>query len=166
MSINICKICSIKFYVKPYHELAGFGKYCSRACHHKGMQEGKVLNCFMCNKEIYRSTAKLKNSKSEKYFCGKSCQTKWRNTQYTRENHKNWKDGEGIDYRSIMINSNNPEICTLCNIEDKRILAVHHIDEDRKNNKLDNLMWLCHNCHHTVHYDKVYKQSFKEKIKY
>jgi predicted HNH restriction endonuclease len=31
------------------------------------------------------------------------------------------------------------------------VLAVHHVDQNRTNNKVTNLAWLCHNCHHLVH---------------
>ena len=50
-----------------------------------------------------------------------------------------------------MKRSHTPKVCTLCQITDVRVMAVHHIDEDRTNNKIENLVWLCHNCHHLVH---------------
>ena len=37
--------------------------------------------------------------------------------------------------------------CYDCGIIDKRILVIHHIDADRKNGKIDNLIPVCHNCH-------------------
>jgi predicted HNH restriction endonuclease len=40
-----------------------------------------------------------------------------------------------------------------------RVLAVRHIDQNHKNNNVENLAWLCHNCHHLVHNDKV-EQTF------
>jgi predicted HNH restriction endonuclease len=43
-------------------------------------------------------------------------------------------------------------VCVLCKVSDKRILAVHHKDNNRKNNKVENLVWLCHNCHILVHH--------------
>jgi hypothetical protein len=52
----------------------------------------------------------------------------------------------------------------LCSTKDERVLAVHHIDHNRLNNKLDNLAWLCHNCHHLVHHDNVEKHRFLEKL--
>ena len=92
----------------------------------------------------------LKGSKSGKFFCGKSCQTIWRNGKYIQENHPNWKDGRH-SYRGVINRNKVLPICRLCKANDKRVLAVHHIDEDRTNNTIENLAWLCHNCHHLVH---------------
>ena len=51
-----------------------------------------------------------------------------------------------------------PNKCSVCNYnEDVSILEVHHIDENRKNNKLENLIILCPNCHKklTIHKYKL-----------
>ena len=55
-------------------------------------------------------------------------------------------------------------ICKRCGLDDKRVLAVHHIDQNHFNNKPENLTWLCQNCHFLVHHDKVEKQKFLAKI--
>ena len=154
-----CKICGQEFYVKKSHLLVGWGKYCSRSCHHKGMQLREKHYCFICSKEIYKTPTQLKRSKSLKFFCGKSCQTKWRNTQYVGPMHLNWKDGRAA-YRSVMTRNNIAPICFHCNSKDKRVLAVHHINENHLNNNVKNLAWVCHNCHYLVHNDKVEKQKF------
>lgn len=36
----------------------------------------------------------------------------------------------------------------------KSVLNVHHIDRNRTNNKLENLIILCPNCHSIEHYNK------------
>ena len=41
--------------------------------------------------------------------------------------------------------------CELCATVDERVIVVHHKDKNRTNNKLDNLAWLCRNCHYIVH---------------
>jgi len=41
--------------------------------------------------------------------------------------------------------------CAVCGwAEDERILEVHHKDEDRSNNALDNLIILCPTCHRKI----------------
>ncbi len=82
-----CNTCENKFYAKPSHVKRGWGKYCSRKCHHQGMRVGKIVQCFTCNKDIHRNSNRIKRSKSKKYFCSKSCQTKWRNVQYVGSKH-------------------------------------------------------------------------------
>jgi predicted HNH restriction endonuclease len=52
----------------------------------------------------------------------------------------------------------------LCGKDDKRIIAVHHIDKNRSNNKLKNLAWLCYNCHFLVHHYSEIREKFLLKI--
>jgi 5-methylcytosine-specific restriction endonuclease McrA len=44
------------------------------------------------------------------------------------------------------------EVCSRCGNKDRRVLTVHHKDGNRKNNKIDNLEWLCRNCHCIIHW--------------
>jgi len=164
MPVVKCKICPNDFYVKPSHLKMGYGKYCSSKCQYQGRKTGKIVGCFICEKETYKSQKALNGSLSKKYFCSKSCQTKWRNTEFIGSKHANFIHGHA-SYRSILGRHKIPKICALCNIRDSRILAVHHLDENHKNNELENLSWLCHNCHFLVHHDSLEKQKFLGKNK-
>lgn len=150
MPIVKCKLCSTKFYAKPFWVKRGFGNYCSAKCQHLGRRTGKMVRCFICGKEVYKQLKALKHSQSKKYFCSKSCQTKWRNAVFIGKKHANWKHGE-YAYKSILLRHKVIPKCLLCQVEDRRVLAVHHVDGNHKNNRLANLTWLCHNCHHLVH---------------
>jgi hypothetical protein len=152
--IRKCKVCSAEFETKPFFVRNGGGIYCSKDCHYTGIKKGKNVPCFVCGKETYKSLRSLNRSKSKKFFCGKSCQTKWRNTEFIGAKHANWKNGEHA-YRSVLSRNKIPKVCRLCRTKDERVLAVHHIDRDRKNNILSNLAWLCHNCHFLVHNHRV-----------
>ena len=158
MPIVSCKFCSKSFSSKPSWILKGFGKFCSASCHHQSLRSGKEVKCFICGKDSYKTLKALKNSKSKKYFCGKSCQTKWRNSEFIGKKHSNWTTGE-YSYRSVLKRNGVIPVCKLCKTKDRRILAVHHIDENHSNNEIKNLTWLCHNCHFLVHHDNVEKQK-------
>jgi len=146
-----CIVCFSKMYAKPFHLKKGWGKYCSKKCQNQSQMIGEYVECSNCNKEIYRSPKELRVSKSRNFFCNKSCQATWKNKNILYgENHKNWKNGENA-YRNIMKRSKKKAICTHCNTTDFRVLVVHHIDKNRQSNHIDNLQWLCHNCHHLVH---------------
>lgn len=147
-------LCKKRFKAKPSWIKNGHGKYCSVRCQHAGARTGKEVLCFMCGKNVYRSGKSLRGSKSKKFFCGKSCQTKWRNAYFSGERHANWIHGRA-SYRSVLNRTCVPKRCRRCGLGDVRVLAVHHIDRDKNNNKPSNLMWLCHNCHHLIHHDKV-----------
>lgn len=161
-----CKICYSQFYAKPSLLKVGWGKYCSITCQRKGQKKGKIVHCFMCHKEVYRQLKALNGSKSKKYFCGKSCQTIWRNSiEFIGSRHPNWQGGHSSDsYRRILKRTGIKEMCKLCRNNDKRILAVHHIDHNHENNKQKNLTWLCHNCHFLVHHYQDLRKQLMETL--
>ncbi len=145
-----CKACKKKFETKPSHIGYGWAKFCSKSCARQSSKKGREVVCAVCTAAMYRSLRDINRSKSGKYFCNKSCQTLWRNQLYSGESHSNFKHGPA-SYREKMKRSNIEKICSLCRTQDIRVLAVHHLDENRKNNSFENLVYLCHNCHHLVH---------------
>ena len=163
MPIGECKICSKKFYAKPYFLRLGHAKYCSKECQYQGAKTGKMVFCSICNKEVYKRGRALNNSKSGKLFCSKSCQTKWRNSFFVGPKHANWKNGS-YEYKTILRRHKIPEICGVCKTKDSRVLATHHVDKNHRNNKLENLAWLCHNCHFLVHHYDVERKQFDVSI--
>ncbi len=154
-----CGVCSVEFYVKPSHLKIGWGKYCSNRCKAKSQTKGISIACDICQTVTYRLASQLKRSKSGKYFCSKTCQTKWRNSFFSEEKHPNWTGGETA-YRSILQRRSIPKECACCKLADKRILAVHHLDKNRKNNHESNLLWVCHNCHYLLHHDETFRITF------
>ena len=151
-----CKICQKEFYVKPNHLKLGWGKCCSRKCASLSRRRGKYIICDICGKESWKMPKDLKGSKSGKFFCGKSCQTRWRNSVYSGENHYLWQGGEHV-YRDKLIKSGQKMICKKCGLTDERVIVAHHINKNRKNTNLSNLVWLCRNCHWLAH---NYKEDF------
>lgn len=151
MLLVYCKICRKKFYVKPSWLKNGWGKYCSSICQYKARLKGKFVYCAICKKKIWRKPRQLKLSKSGKFFCSKSHQTLWRNSIFIGPRHPNWKGGEHIEHKNLLLKNGIKPICKLCGCRDKRVLAVHHLNRNKKDNKIKNLVWLCHNCHHLVH---------------
>ncbi len=156
----ICKICKNPFYTKPSHIQKGWGRYCSAKCKGIDQKNGRLVACSICGNETYCSKQRLFRTKSGRIFCSKSCQTVWRNKKFSGSKHKGWAGGFSR-YRTILEGVEGlPEKCSWCETEDKRVLAAHHVDGDHKNNDIKNLAWLCHNCHHLVHYDRVEGQNF------
>ncbi len=154
-----CKICSKMFYSKPSHLNKGWGKTCSIKCRNEILRTGKLVQCFSCQKEIYKDRSTILRSESNNFFCNKSCQTIWRNKLYTKEKHANWTTGIS-SYRNILKRENRSLVCVKCFTADSRILAVHHRDKNRNNNNVDNLTWLCHNCHYLVHHYEAESMGF------
>lgn len=159
-----CLICSKDFYAKPFFIKMGAGKYCSNTCAALGRTKGEQRPCHFCGEISYKQKRDIERSKSGFLFCSKSCQTNWRNKYYSGDKHANFKFGLHT-YRRLLKNDPQKKECTLCKTEDIRTLAVHHIDQNRKNNTVDNLSWLCHNCHHLVHHYEQEKLKFMSNIK-
>lgn len=97
-----------------------------------------IKTCLCCGKEfstIYRGV-------KEQTTCSRACS----NTYYrSGENNGNWLGGHS-SYRSKAL-AHYTNKCVDCGTEDIRVLQVHHIDSNRYNSKLDNLVILCANCH-------------------
>ncbi len=146
-----CIKCSAKFYAKPRHLKKGWGKFCSQKCQFSSQRNGKYFHCDICQKIVYRSKRQIAHSRIGKFFCNKSCFAVWKNANlFIGENHARWLHGENA-YRNIMKRSGIEPICSDCGINNFKVLVVHHIDRNRKNNLIDNLKWLCFNCHHLEH---------------
>lgn len=153
MTFVSCIGCGKEFRSKPSWIKRGYGKYCSRKCQHKAARKGRTVHCHTCGSPVYRKPKDLERSKSGKFFCNKKCQTQWRNQLYTGPKHRNFTNGKST-YRAALSRSGAPKRCGRCSSNDVRVLAVHHIDKDRTNNKIENLAWLCHNCHYLIHHYK------------
>ncbi len=152
MPIFKCKICDRPFYVKPSHQKLGWGKYCSTFCRSTSQIKGRDVICDVCGRKIHRSPYQIIHSRSKLFFCTKKCQTLWRNKYFIGDKHANWKSGES-SYREILKRANVEEKCKLCGIDNRILLSVHHVDHNRQNNEIPNLMWLCFNCHFLIHHD-------------
>lgn len=159
MATSICRKCKKEFYVKPSRLKKGFGIYCTRKCSDYGRKTGKYVKCCVCKTKVYKELNDLNKSLSKKYFCTRKCHLKLLSSIKVGKNHPNWKYGE-FTYKRILKNSSIDKKCVLCKKDDKRILIVHHIDKNRKNNKVNNLSWLCYNCHYLVHHYNNVEREF------
>lgn len=148
---KVCIVCGKELLIKRWHANKGWGKYCSKRCQAKAQIKGRWLACDYCGKDIYRTPKDFKRSKSNKFFCSVGCHCSWEN-KYKRcgENAPNWITGR-TSYRALLKRCGKVEKCSVCGIDDKRLLVVHHCDSNRKNNNPENLEWLCRNCHCLAH---------------
>jgi hypothetical protein len=146
-----CRICGNIIWLKRCHAKRGWGKYCSKKCQGKAQVKGRWIDCDHCGERIWRQPKDIKRSKSKKFFCSVSCHCAWENkNRRCGENAPNWITGKTA-YRQLLKRCGRPEKCRMCGVEDKRVLVVHHMDSNRRNNKPENLEWLCRNCHCIIH---------------
>ena len=109
----------------------------------------KTTKCIVCGREGEKMHGK---------YCH-SCDYK-RNKKWFDKRHK---DRKNTGYYNNIDNSKYKyynkarkhygEICADCTWNKyPEILQVHHIDEDRSNNSIENLVVLCPTCHNTRHF--------------
>lgn len=82
------------------------------------------------------------------------------------ENNSNWRGGLSFKpydfmfnkYTKIIVNERDKFICQLCrvNVLNNKNLAVHHIDYNKKNSSLNNLITLCKRCNSKVNFNRTY----------
>lgn len=157
-SLVTCNHCKNKFEVENkyinYNEKKGWNLYCSQECKLLAKKKSKIFNCHTCGKPVVKSPSTVKKSISGNVFCSRSCSTIFTNSEYkTGERNPNYIDGISC-YRKKKLN-NSIEKCEDCGNTDIRVLEVHHIDQNRRNNSLDNLALLCANCHKIRHHENV-----------
>jgi len=106
-------------------------------------------NCPVCGNEFETKVG----SKQEKTTCSYSC-----SNSYFRSgsSNPNWKLES---YRTTCFGYHKKE-CIICG--ENKIVAVHHYDENRKNNSPENLIPMCPTHHQYVH--SRYKNEVKNKI--
>ena len=148
-----CIVCGKTFYCTKKHITREIKynlntcRFCSISCHYEDKRKGVKSVCSFCGKEIYVPERGLKKSKTGNFYCSKKCGNLHKNL--LREQSGEWKDSYST-YRKRALNHYEKK-CFCCGWEeDERILEVHHIDEDRNNNDIDNLCILCPTCHRKI----------------
>lgn len=129
----------------------GWNFYCEN-CRNIGRRKRIKHTCAHCGREFERIQS-AKKSKNGLYFCSQSCAASYNNSHYrTGANNPNWIDGthKGSSYITLAFR-NYKHKCVMCGLEEECCLQVHHIDCDRYNSSVENLIILCANCHSRIH---------------
>jgi len=139
----------------------------------KKPKTGKWVVCPICGTKKYKKLCHLKRSKT--LFCSKECFNKSKkgiippNLEQARakspiqkgKNNINWKGGVvrpysdnwtgSLHYKVWQRDNNTCQDCGKRGIS-RMDLVVHHIDFDKKNCDIDNLILVCRSCHLKRHW--------------
>lgn len=128
--------------------------FCSITCKVEYRKKNKKIECLFCKDEFLpiRSTIK---------FCSKNCAYEWRKCK-TKLNPGSWlengyrviytSDGKGIkEHRKVMEEYLGREL--------KKSEAVHHINGNKEDNRIENLMIMTHSEHSKLHREKDKRQE-------
>jgi hypothetical protein len=133
-----CQVCQ-----KEFHHISSRcnkAKYCSRLCYHRSQKwrGSKEFKCIKCNKKFMSSPSRGCK------FCTIKCRGEY---QRKTETYASF-----VNVRKAMKRRGLIEKCEKCGYNEvKDILGIHHKDENRKNNKIENLMIVCPTCHSLIH---------------
>ncbi len=145
--------------------------FCSRKC--KAAYQHRIpiptrtavtLPCATCGKPVVRTPATI----MKRAFCSLACAAAIHFGK--RENHHMWRGGNHISRyppefshrlrKEIRIRDGN--MCCVCKAtpegkpsRHRRSLEIHHRDEDKTNNRAENLITLCCACHKKVHMNRL-----------
>lgn len=109
------------------------------------------VECAYCGKKFIRPNSKLINSKSGLYFCCREhkdlAQRIVSGEEFTTMRPAHYGTIGITNYR-VRAFETYPHKCAVCGWdEDEDILQVHHINENRQDNAIENLIILCPTCH-------------------
>ena len=149
----VCSLCGKKFLRKESHYNRGIKQgrkkfFCSTSCASKAQIKRIEVSCKICGKKFKVTPKRLKASKSGYLFCSYKCLNKGQRVEsgLTDMFPAHYKEGH-YTYREKALRTY-PHKCEVCGFDEfKAILEVHHIDGNRKNNEIDNLIILCPNHH-------------------
>ena len=139
-----CDVCGKKIYRRPC-EIARKtrGLFCNQTCYGKSQRKEKP--CIICGAAILAS--------AHKKTCSRVCSNKNRAGIHYNTGRRKDKVHSQKQLKMRLLEQRGKK-CERCNFSIYQILQVHHIDRNRKNNKLKNLELLCPNCHASEHYLK------------
>jgi len=143
-----CDFCGIIF-LKAKRFVKENGKnFCCKEHSQKGHKVEKIkLKCDYCGNTFYKNKSSLKGSKSGLYFCEKECKDKAQRIESGLTEIWPPHYNGSCNYRKIAL-KHYPNSCEICGYNKHiKMLQIHHIDSDRENNDIENLMVLCPNCH-------------------
>ena len=163
-----CQECNKKFEVKLYNNDR---KYCSHKCYWKAM-EGERRHNSKIKKECYECGEEFEAYESQdRKYCSYECY--WKATK--GKNAPTWEGGISFEPYGVEFNEDLKEVirnrdrrkCQICDkteLEKGEKLSVHHIDYDKKNNELGNLISLCRECHGKTSFNREYWKQYFYKV--
>lgn len=169
-----CKNCCEEF--KPAKANA---KFCSQKCmgefDHK--KNSIKLHCLVCG-TLFTT---IKAKKNTAVTCGMDCKNELHSSRMLGGGNSNWLGGKSFEpycpsfnkKLKVTVKSRDGNCCQLCGIHNDEnfsgngySLSIHHIDYDKFNNSLSNLISLCNSCHGKTNYNRnIWKEELSALLK-
>lgn len=157
--IRNCNHCNKEYNAEPRYLKRNQGYYCSRKCAANGnistrckKRDNNIVVCAYCDKRFPKRLSAIKKSKSGLHFCCRQHKDLAQRLGGLKEiQPSHYGTSKVPEYRQKAF-ENFEHKCFDCGWnKHSTILEVHHKDEDRSNNSLENLVILCPTCHQVRH---------------
>lgn len=137
-----CKQCN-KLFPKMKRKIGKYpNDFCSHECKSKNQIKKIEVQCGYCGKNFRIKPFRVKDNN----FCDRICKEKAQSYVGNRLLHCGKETGM-YSYRILAL-ANHGKRCEICQYDDIiNLLDSHHIDHDRTNFSIENLMVLCVMCH-------------------
>ena len=139
-------------------------------------------------RKIGEANSKWKRSDALKKKVALAMKRHWENPEFKQkmleralslDKNPNWRGGKSFEPYSPSFNAvtrrkvreRDKDTCQICGVKQdewnghnhwKAKFCVHHINYNKSNSSMDNLILLCHRCHDKVHYDRDYWRKILE----
>jgi len=125
----VCPICNKTFY-RLQCQIKKGKTYCSRKCLTESQKHGSEIECEQCHKVFYRHFAEQDMGEKIHSFCSIPCYFAWRKESVNPNTYR--KIGAIHEHRIVAEKVLGRKL--------KRGETVHHIDGNKKNNTVSNLV--------------------------
>lgn len=143
-----CLHCKTDF--STYRAPSKQAKYCSPRCAQLAKIKLVEIKCAYCKKSFQRHPSDLNHSKSGFRFCSKKCKGMAQRIGGIPEIMPSHYGTASEKYRNLFTIEELK--CYRCGYDEfPCAVEIHHKDEDRSNNKKENLIPLCACCHRALH---------------
>src|SRR5574343_354814 len=151
-----CKHCGIEFDFSTTSEKANHSRWCDKNPKRNEWDKTNQANekydlltdfsvvCEKCNTEFTVTERKKSHPQKNAYYCSRSCANSVGGEAKATKYHYD----EVASYTSVCWR-HHAKVCVVCG--ETKIVSVHHIDKNHKNNDPVNLIPLCPTHHQYVH---------------
>ena len=168
-----CEWCGREFEVKLAYSAER--RFCSRCCYGRWYSENlkgennpgwkgrKVeARCLWCNTKFWVKMWHIDRGFGK--FCSRACAGRWRSEHFSGENSWAWRGGISFspyapEFNKALKRRVRERDRYECGICGNYGVAVHHIDYDKSNNSLSNLITLCDHCHGRTGWQRKFWQT-------